>query len=79
MPGYSRHQIQRSLTDPHRYLLLIDWQSIEDPTQGVRGSAQYQEWKALLHHFYDPYPTVERSQQVTLDKEELQEQAHGQS
>jgi len=21
-------------------------------------AAQYQEWKRLLHHFYDPFPTV---------------------
>jgi hypothetical protein len=25
---------------------------------GFRQSAQYQEWRALLHHFYDPFPTV---------------------
>ncbi len=24
MPGYSGHQLQRSLTDPHRYLLLVN-------------------------------------------------------
>ena len=22
-------------------------------------SAAYQEWKALLHHFYEPFPVVE--------------------
>ena len=26
---------------------------------GFRGSPEYQEWKQLLHHFYDPFPTVE--------------------
>jgi hypothetical protein len=26
---------------------------------GFRTSPQYQEWKALLHHFYDPFPIVE--------------------
>ncbi len=25
MPGYAGHQLQRSLTDPHRYLLLVNW------------------------------------------------------
>ena len=65
MPGYKGHQLQRSLTDPHRYLLLVRWQRLEDHTQGFRGSAQYQEWKALLHHFYDPFPTVEHFQDAT--------------
>lgn len=37
----------------------FEWVTLEDHTQGFRGSAQYQEWRALLHHFYDPFPTVE--------------------
>ena len=65
MPGYKGHQLQRSLTDHHRYLLLVRWQRLEDHTQGFRGSPQYQEWKALLHHFYDPFPRVEHFQDAT--------------
>jgi hypothetical protein len=26
---------------------------------GFRGSPEYQKWKQLLHHFYEPFPTVE--------------------
>jgi len=29
-------------------------------------AAHYQEWKRLLHHFYDPFPTVEHYVAVTL-------------
>lgn len=35
------------------------WKKLEDHTQGFRFSPQYQEWKRLLHHFYEPFPTVE--------------------
>lgn len=59
MPGYLDHQLQRCLEKPSRYILLVNWQTLEDHTVGFRGSAQYQEWKRLLHHFYDPFPTVE--------------------
>lgn len=59
VPGYASHQLQRCLERPHRYLLLVNWQTLEDHTIGFRGSPGYQEWKALLHHFYDPFPTVE--------------------
>ena len=59
MPGYINHQLQKCLENPHRYILLVNWQTLEDHTQGFRGSPQYQEWKALLHHFYDPFPVVE--------------------
>ncbi|MCX7063646.1 MAG: antibiotic biosynthesis monooxygenase [Proteobacteria bacterium] len=32
--------------------------TLEAHTVGFRSSAEYQQWKALLHHFYDPFPTV---------------------
>ena len=59
MPGYLSHQLQRSIENPSRYLLLVNWESLEDHTRGFRGSDEYQEWRRLLHHFYDPFPEVE--------------------
>lgn len=59
MPGYISHELRRSIEHPNQYILLVKWQTLEDHTVGFRGSPQYQEWKALLHHFYDPFPTVE--------------------
>jgi heme-degrading monooxygenase HmoA len=59
MPGYRSHQLQRCLETPNRYLLLVRWSSLEAHTVGFRGSPEYQRWKTLLHHFYDPFPTVE--------------------
>jgi heme-degrading monooxygenase HmoA len=59
MPGYVSHQLQRCIENQNRYILLINWQNLVDHTIGFRSSSQYQEWKKLLHHFYDPFPTVE--------------------
>jgi heme-degrading monooxygenase HmoA len=59
MPGYISHELQRCLEQPNRYVLLVRWQTLEDHTVGFRGSPQYQDWRRLLHHFYDPFPTVE--------------------
>jgi len=59
MPGYISHQLQRCLEKRNRYILLAHWETLEAHTVGFRGSEQYQEWKRLLHHFYDPFPTVE--------------------
>ncbi len=59
MRGYISHQIQRCVEKQNRYILLVKWETLEDHTVGFRGSEQYQEWKKLLHHFYDPFPTVE--------------------
>jgi heme-degrading monooxygenase HmoA len=59
MPGYISHELQHCLENGDRYILLVHWQTLEDHTIGFRQSAEYQEWRALLHHFYDPFPIVE--------------------
>jgi heme-degrading monooxygenase HmoA len=59
IPGYRSHELQRCLEYPQRYILLAYWETLEAHTVGFRASPQYQEWKELLHHFYDPFPTVE--------------------
>lgn len=59
MPGYRGHQLRQCLENAHRYLLLVQWEKLEDHTEGFRGSPEYQEWKAILHDFYNPFPVVE--------------------
>ncbi|RDC65154.1 antibiotic biosynthesis monooxygenase family protein [Adhaeribacter pallidiroseus] len=66
MPGYVTHELQRCLEKENRYALLITWQTLEDHTIGFRQSPEYQEWKKLLHHFYDPFPVVEHFRKVAL-------------
>lgn len=64
MPGYISHELQRCLEQPHHYMLLVRWQTVEDHEIGFRQSPQYQTWRKLLHHFYDPFPTVLHYEQV---------------
>ncbi len=59
MPGYISHQLHKCIENSSQYILLVNWRSLEDHTQGFRLSEPYQEWKAMLHHFYEPFPTVE--------------------
>jgi len=62
--GYISHQLQKSIENPNRYIQLVNWETLEDHTVGFRESAAYQEWRSLLHHFYDPFPTVEHYKQI---------------
>jgi len=64
MPGYISHQLQRCIETSNRYVLLVYWTSLEAHTVGFRGSPEYQRWKQLLHHFYDPFPSVEHYELV---------------
>ncbi|WP_242202694.1 antibiotic biosynthesis monooxygenase family protein [Aestuariivivens insulae] len=59
MKGYVSHELKKCVEQDDKYILLVNWETIEDHETGFRRSEQYQEWKALLHHFYDPFPTVE--------------------
>ena len=59
IPGYISHEVRPCIETPNRYILLVQWRQLEDHTVGFRQSEGYQRWRALLHHFYDPFPTVE--------------------
>ena len=59
MKGYLSHQLKKCLENSDKYILLVNWETLEAHTEGFRGSSEYQHWKRLLHHFYDPFPTVE--------------------
>jgi heme-degrading monooxygenase HmoA len=58
-PGLEGLTLSRCLERPGTYLLLVTWATLADHTEGFRGSPAYEQWRALLHHFYDPFPTVE--------------------
>jgi heme-degrading monooxygenase HmoA len=59
MDGYISHELQHCIEKGNRYLLFVRWKTLEAHTVGFRGSEKYQEWRKLLHHFYDPFPVVE--------------------
>jgi heme-degrading monooxygenase HmoA len=67
MNGFIHLQLQRCLERPNGYVLLVSWETLEDHTVGFRQSLEYQQWRALLHHFYDPFPTVEHFEPVNLE------------
>lgn len=68
MPGYLSHELQRCLERPGEYLLLVRWETLQDHEIGFRQSPQYQDWRKLLHHFYDPFPVVSHYRPVEFAK-----------
>lgn len=65
MKGFKSLQLQQCLEIPNQYILLVEWENLEDHTIGFRQSEQYQEWKNLLHHFYYPFPKVEHHKKIS--------------
>lgn len=64
-PGFVSLRVERCIERPSCFLLLVGWETLEAHTEGFRGSAAYEEWRSLLHHFYDPFPVVEHFEVVT--------------
>ncbi len=62
--GYIKHSLRKCIEQEGKYLLLIEWETLESHTVGFRNSPQYQEWKNLLHHYYDPLPVVEHYKEI---------------
>ena len=57
--GFRGIEVRRGIESQSRYLLLVRWDTVEDHEIGFRQSERYQQWRRLLHHFYDPFPAVE--------------------
>jgi heme-degrading monooxygenase HmoA len=62
--GYINHSLRKCIENKNKYILLVEWQTLEDHTIGFRQSEAYLEWKRLLHHYYDPFPTVEHYESI---------------
>lgn len=63
-PGFVSLRVERCVERPSCFLLLVEWETLEDHTEGFRGSTAYEQWRAALHHFYDPFPLVEHFEAV---------------
>ena len=68
MKGYVSHELKKCIEQGDKYILLVNWETVEDHEIGFRQSEAYQEWKALLHHFYSPFPTVEHYKTCKVSK-----------
>jgi heme-degrading monooxygenase HmoA len=61
-PGFLGLDLKRCVDDgsTDRFLLLVEWETLEAHTVGFRQVGdRYEQWRARLHHFYDPFPVVE--------------------
>ena len=62
--GYLSHEIHRCLEVKGKYILLIRWKNLEAHRIGFKNYIEYQQWKRLLHHFYEPFPIVEHFENI---------------
>lgn len=58
-PGFIRASVQRGLESPERYVLLVEWQTLEDHMQGFRNGPLFAVWRAHIGSFFASPPSME--------------------
>lgn len=66
MKGYINHSLNKCFEEEGKYLLLVEWETLEDHTIGFRESEEYNNWKSLLHCYYEPFPVVEHFYKIEI-------------
>jgi heme-degrading monooxygenase HmoA len=63
-PGYLGHELRRCVEAPGRYLLLVQWETLEAHTVVFRQSAAFTKWREIIGGFFAAPPVVEHYEQV---------------
>ncbi|MDQ1295722.1 MAG: hypothetical protein QG608_3609 [Actinomycetota bacterium] len=57
--GFRSLRVARGIENPSRYLLLIEWETIEDHMVGFRESDLFVRWRQLIGPYFAAPPLVE--------------------
>ncbi|NCT83051.1 MAG: antibiotic biosynthesis monooxygenase [Comamonadaceae bacterium] len=65
-PGFISARVQHGVESPERYVLLVEWQTLEDHMQGFRDGPLFAVWRGHIGSFFAGPPSVEHFQAVPL-------------
>ncbi len=66
-PGFRSVRMTRGVESPSRFVLLVEWDSIEAHLENFRATERFIRWRALIgQHFATP-PVVEHFTDVPAD------------
>ena len=60
--GCRSMRIERVIENPAIFLLLVDWETLDDHMTEFRNSAAFQQWRALAGPFFTAPPVVEHAE-----------------
>lgn len=65
-PGYRNARLTKGIESPGRFVLMIEWDSVEAHTVRFRESENFGHWRGHIGPFLDGAPRVEHFDEVTL-------------
>lgn len=57
--GASNPVVQRCIESPDRFVLTIEWDTLEDHTVGFRQGPLFAEWRGIIGQYFAQPPLVE--------------------
>ena len=57
-------RLVRCVENPRRFVLLVEWERLEDHTEGFRCSPAFLDWRAALGPYFAKAPRVEHAVDV---------------
>ena len=57
--GFISARVEHGIETPERYVLMIEWATLEDHTVHFRGGELFPQWRAIVGPFFDGPPNVE--------------------
>jgi heme-degrading monooxygenase HmoA len=62
--GFVSLELRRGIEEPHRYLLLVGWETLDDHLVGFRQSDAFTRWRAEIGEYFDGAPVVDHYEGV---------------
>ena len=63
-PGCRSARMTRCIESPSRFVLLVEWDSVEAHEQNFRASDRFATWRAAIGPFFAGPPNVEHVQEI---------------
>lgn len=54
-------ELKRVIERPNRYLLFVQWETLENHTVDFRGSPDFGEWRKCVGHCFETAPVVDHA------------------
>lgn len=64
--GFRRATVHKGIESPERYVLQIEWDTLENHTVDFRGSPAFAQWRTIVGPFFAQPPRVEHFTSVAV-------------
>ena len=57
--GFISFKVQKGIESPNRYLLMIEWETLENHMVDFRESPEFAQWRGYVGPFFEKPPAME--------------------